>query len=79
MSACAKKGVKMGKPGGSGSRPLLHAQFIAETTGQRLEKREDEQVGWQLFPTTIAHPIPRRIYQPAQKIAGGKMGKSGGN
>jgi hypothetical protein len=79
MPACAKKGGKMGKPGGNGSRPLLHILSFAEITGQRQKKREDEQVGWQLFPTTIAHPIPRRMYQPALKIAGGKMGKSGGN
>ena len=57
----------MGKPGGNGSRPLLHIRSFAEITGQRQKKREDEQVGWQLIPTTIAHPIPRRIHQPALK------------
>jgi len=41
--------------------------------------RVDEQAGWQLIPTTIAHPIPRRIHQSALENAGGQMGKSGGN
>ena len=79
MPARAKKGGKMGKPGGNRSRPLLHIRSFAEAASQRQKKRGDEQAGWKLIPTTIAHPIPRRIHQPALKIAGGEMGKSGGN